>query len=426
MKKLVVLATLLFAQPIFACQFNTTFDPPRPTDRDDIEISISGRCGDACVPHDPTFHISGDRITINFQSHPGCILVPTEWGERVRVGRLLAGTYEIVMRFEDDTAAIRTLVVETAPFTVAPTFGPAGTNVVIRGLDLGVCTKMPCIPPVYFGGIVVAGREVGDTIIATAPPRAPGLYDIAVEDYSKKLHTLRNAYRYTVSRTGPEADFERVMFPLNYDGPGAHGAEWRTRITVRNDAPVETWTEPTLKDPFLSPGERATFPTEPRDGGAFLYIPRRLEPHLVYASHIFDASRMQSTIGTEMPVVRAEDTAHEIELLNVRVGEGYRALLRIYDFDATPLRDVNVIISRAEPPVIFRQVRLSPGIVCLVPPCRQPGPTFAALDLSAIPEVQSESGVDVTITALTNDARLWAFVSVTNNETQQVTLWTPQ
>jgi hypothetical protein len=278
---------------------------------------------------------------------------------------------------------------------------------------------------VYFGGIVVAGRELGDTIIAAAPPRAPGLYDIAVQDYSKKLHTLRNAYRYT-ERNGADADFERVMFPLNYDGPGAHGAEWRTRITVRNDAPVETWTEPSLKAPFLSPGERATFPTEARDGGAFLYVPRGLEPDLVYASHIFDASRMQSTIGTEMPVVRAEDTSHEIKLLNVRVGEGYRSLLRIYDFDATPMRDVNVVIARAEPPVVFRRVTLGPGIVCLVPPCRQPAPTFATLDLSAIPELQGETAVDVTISALANDARLWAFVSVTNNETQQVTLWTPQ
>jgi len=63
---------------------------------------------------------------------------------------------------------------------------------------------------------------------------------------------------------------------------------------------------------------------------------------------------------------------------------------------------------------------------CTAPPCTMYRAPFAAVDLASIPGIGDDGDVDITISAETHDARLWAFVTVSNNETQRVTLFTPQ
>jgi hypothetical protein len=68
--------------------------------------------------------------------------------------------------------------------------------------------------------------------------------------------------------------------------------------------------------------------------------------------------------------------------------------------------------------------------VCPIAPCVSDRPAFRDFDLESIPILRSgnfPSGVDVTITTgVRGNGRLWAFVSVTNNDTQHVTVYTPQ
>ena len=51
---------------------------------------------------------------------------------------------------------------------------------------------------------------------------------------------------------------------------------------------------------------------------------------------------------------------------------------------------------------------------------------YAQLSLGSLPEMQGRDRIRIEVTPLTSGLRLWAFVSVTNNETQHVTVVAPQ
>ncbi|HEX2059796.1 MAG TPA: hypothetical protein VHK90_03570, partial [Thermoanaerobaculia bacterium] len=119
---------------------------------------------------------------------------------------------------------------------------------------------------------------------------------------------------------------------------------------------------------------------------------------LAYSAHIAGAD--------EVPVVRAGDTSWEIELPHIEIADGSRARLRVYDFDGRD-REVEVEVTRDDGTVRHWPVTLQGG--------------FAAVDLAPDARV-----LDVRVVSPLRDARLWAFVSVTHNETQRVTLYTPQ
>jgi hypothetical protein len=228
-----------------------------------------------------------------------------------------------------------------------------------------------------------------------------------------------------------------VLFPVNFVGSGAHGSEWITDIRMRNDAPVDIETVPTfwfdqdspvlpLPVPFIPAGARASFPGERRDGGAFLFVPLGLDAPLAFSAHIVDQSRSTTDLGAEMPLVRAEDTAHTIRLLEVPVEDRYRARLRVYDYDSVNGRRVIVLMRSAGAIITSRELTLTGVPVCVTTPCLPGRPAFGVLDLDQIPELRGHDVVDVTVASRTREARIWAFVSVTNNETQAVTLYSPQ
>ncbi len=169
-------------------------------------------------------------------------------------------------------------------------------------------------------------------------------------------------------------------------------------------------------------------PEETRDGGMFLYVPRGAEGYLAYSSHIVDRSRSTTDRGAEVPVVRAKDTAAVLHLPHVPVDPLFRARLRIYDFDAIDGRWVRVTARADDGTVHTLDTRLSAdNIACIsLLPCLQPWPAFASIDISSIGSLRQKRVADLRVESLERDGRLWAFVSVTNNDTQRVTLHTPQ
>ncbi|MEA2462785.1 MAG: hypothetical protein QOJ98_532, partial [Acidobacteriota bacterium] len=226
------------------------------------------------------------------------------------------------------------------------------------------------------------------------------------------------------------------LFPLTFAGPGAHGSQWRSENIIRNDAAVEVATVPLIWDGYSVPevilltpipvGQRAAMPEEPEDGGLYLYVPRGLEKWLTYSSHIVDRSRSQSDRGSELPVVRAEDTSAEIRLPDIPLRPLFRAHLRVYDFDTETPRNIRIVVTKEDGTNVFISRRIFSTFECVNPPCFNPRPPYATIDLSAIPELADAGEVDISVRSETNDARLWAFVSVSNNNTQHVTMYTPQ
>lgn len=423
---LAVLSLFLF---VTAASADIVFDPPQVRENEVFDILVRGASPTSPPPGAPYLRVAPGQITIDLMRGKGILLTPSWWGERVRVDGMPAGTYRVVVRTVYETLEETTLVVLPKPFSVAPAFGVRGTQVLVEGVR--GCEVDSCTPVVRFGGREAEAVDVtgtGDLEVVT--PSVVGEVDVTVTIGAGTL-TLPAGYFGMTSGDHPGlARMEKVLLPLNFRGEGAQGADWRTETVVRNDAPIRVPTEPLFSFSDLAgatplpPGVHVPFPQERVEGGVYLFVPRGLERFLTYKSHILDRSRSATDRGTELPVVRVEDTSSVIRLMDVPLRSLFRARLRIYDFDTVAGREVNILVTNQE----GLAVRLS--AVTQLPSCvldcqtyRSP---FVALDLSAIPQLANAGDVDITLRAATNDARLWAFVSVSNNETQRVTLYMPQ
>ncbi len=414
-------------------------DPPVVYENEPFDIVIGGLFP---AQEPPKPHISGSGAVRIIELPPfvGGPIVNVPWGERLRIDGLLPGTYTFRARALGEIQQSIQVVVHPKPFTLSPRFGVFSDEVVLEDFPNHICTGTPCAPvEVLFGStparnIRFEQRDGGMPAIVAEVPEGSGVVDVHLTMPSGR-YTLPAAFRF--SEKGLEGDYERVLFPINFAAPGAHGADWRTKIQIRNDAPVRVPTEPLFYVGLLfpdlpalmtiEPGGRGPFYTGNRDGGAFLHVARGLEKSLTYSSHIFDRSRGENDRGAEVPVVRADDTASEIRILDVPLTALFRSHLRVYSFDDVPEQQVvDMIVHLPDGTEMTGAVVLPAAPVCVNPPCLPLAPSFHGVDLSAIDRLKDAGKVDITLRAPTRDRRIWGFVSVASNETQRVTIYTPQ
>lgn len=435
-------AFLLFVAPhafaSTACGVESVVVHPEPLYSDEAgQVWVRGGC--ASGPHPPALIVDYDGFDIDaiIDSDGSGPLVPVSWGDRFQLPQLRAGRYTIRFINENEVVETHQFDVLERPFNVTPSFGSRGKEVIITGLPLFDCVGACSPTRVFFGSVeaTIANVEIAGGMVVIVPQNATS-GDIRVQFGDNTSVLFEDAFRF--SNDAPD-QWDRVLFPVNFTGRGAHASDWHTDIVVRNDAPVTVDTRPLFgPDPAsptlpvalpLAPGVKGNFPEEPRDGGAFLYVPRGLESSFTYASHAVDRSRSATDLGTEMPVVRAEDTGKAIRFLELPVDSRYRAKMRVYDFDGTNQHSVLVTIRKpgSNDVLAYRDLALTGAPTCAgVDPCFPDRPSFAYLDLEQLPQLRGVDVVDVWLSARRNDARLWAFVSITNNETQSVTLYTPQ
>ena len=438
MKK-VLLLLLLVTLPAAAdhgdCRITEAIVEPSPAwYGEEIDVRLRGECAQGAPPHSPRISVNGSAVFIDLSYRGGGVLVPSRWGERIHLGKLLPGTYQLVIRGGGEEWYRHTLVVNARPFEVVPMVGRAGDRVMIRGLHDIDCSVVGC-DAVRFGGVPATPAGSDGSFAVVVPPHAPGLIDVTVRLGDGTTLTLPNGFRYG---DPDEHDYERVLFPINYRGAGANGSVWDTEIAVLNTTPVPLRVEPLLAErpfspgvpvplPLLPAGGRGFLPSQNRDGGAFLYVPRGAEQYLAYTAHIINATAGGHTRGAEVPVVRASDTSSVIHLPYVPLEASSRATLRIYDFDAVPGRQVRGVARTENGAEIgFTATLRAQRISCPTTPCLQPTPGFVAIDLSNFQPFRNAGTIDLTIFGTERDARLWAFISVTENETQNVMLYTPQ
>jgi hypothetical protein len=436
-RRLFLLLLCIAATPSFACDVEKlVFDRPRAFSDERVEAIVTGFCPSAAVPFRPIVRLDGTAVTIDLTAGGEGIIARTPWGERVRLPRLFPGQYSVVVRIAGQEAARKMLVVHDRPFRVTPHYGYAFQEILIEGVPVdAVCPLENCgLLGVFFGDVAAVVEDIGDQRIVAKPPPGNGRVDVRVELRSGATFTFPGGFSYDL--TDEETDFDRVLVPVNFAGPGAHGAQWETDVRLRNDGPVGVDVVPNLVpgppptlsvDTLVRPGVRVPFVQGWGDGGVILFATPGLEKQLTYVSHIVDRSRSTTDLGAEMPLVRAEDTANTIRLLHVPVEQRYRARLRIYDYDLANGRPVTVVIHDPEGGMLsFRQLTLTGYNAWLPLPSFSEHPAFAALDLDQLPELRGHDRVDITIASRTAEGRIWAFVSVANNETQAVTLYTPQ
>lgn len=415
------LVLLLSTVPLFAdsgCSIDTIeVDPPQAFQGEQIDVRVTGGCASGGRPPAPVVRFEGNTIILDFSLSSSGPLVPFGWSDRVRLGTLNPGAYTIIARNDGVEEKRASVVVEPRPFRVEPMSGAPGSRVLITGAPLPICQdNQPCTQRVLFGGAPaeLVGHGPYGELIVVVPPLGAGSVDVTLITPGRPTLTIPNGFRYT-----PEErlrDYTRVMFPLTYSGGGAHGSQWHSEVVIRNESLVQLRTMPEITE--IAARESAVFPPVPRDGGSFFYIARGLESRVSFSSHIFDRSLLTETLGTEVPVVRAEDTSFELFIPNVPLDSTrYRVMLRVYDFDGGA-PSLFIIGNRPAPAgPIFGGGQLRRG--------SELEPGFAALDLTADRNWPKSGVIDLHIIA-DRGHRLWAMVSVTNNETQQVTLYTPQ
>lgn len=437
MKRLLIASALLLLCPAlaFAQEFEQPidfirFDPATVRENEPFEILIGGLWPSGVRPSGPKVTIEDDRILIKMGASTEGPLAVEKWGERIRLGGLPAGNYrvEVDVTAESDNTF---LTIAPKPFTLLPSYTLAGEDVLIEGVPLRSCTgPLICGPVrVFFGSNEATNvRLPGDGTILVRVPAGSGRVDVRVRNGDGTESVLPDSFTYTTVNGDP-SQFDRVLIPMTFAGPGAHGSLWRSETIIRNDSRVTIDVEPLLPDntSSIAAGARARMRELPLDVGGYLYVSRDADKWLTYSSHIADRSRSAIDRGSELPIVRAEDTSADIRLLDIPLRPLYRAKLRIYDFDSVRPHFVTIDIVKEDGTRVQVERQL-PGNVLgpCAGPCFPHHPAYATVDLSSIPELANAGDVDISVRAETNDARLWAFVSVSNNQTQHVTMYTPQ
>jgi hypothetical protein len=152
----------------------------------------------------------------------------------------------------------------------------------------------------------------------------------------------------------------------------------------------------------------------PRDGAAGLQFSLRVR----------DLTRQAEALGTEIPIVRERDLrSGAVYFPDIPTDARYRVKLRIYSLQ-TARAPVEVRFHRMTAP--FTQAGST--LVDLSAATRDT-PAYAEVDLEQIfPKLgaQGPFRVEVRPQASSPLPSYWAFISITNNQTQHVTVVTPQ
>lgn len=247
------------------------------------------------------------------------------------------------------------------------------------------------------------------------------------------------------AETLDRADFEAVLVPIGLPHgvliPGSHGSLWATELWVRNssDTPIMfAHGVPWCPSPFCGPGmpieirplqtERPYIRSGRQDSGmsGLFFVERSRSDDLFFSLRIRDVTRNAESAGTMIPIVREREFfGQRFELLNVPLAFG-RINLRIYEaFASRSEVRVDLLPMNGEEPLASRVVTL-------------PKPTSddwefpffpseaVVLDLAAWIDGRPD-GLEAMRIRIEpqGEGRFWAFASITNDVTQQVTIVAP-
>lgn len=250
----------------------------------------------------------------------------------------------------------------------------------------------------------------------------------------------------------PHPDLAAALLPIALNDrivPGAFGSQWATRFGVANSGPDELLFEAPIDGWFdgvgspmvlrIDPGQSASagtwferFYNPAGHPGVMLFYSPEHEATIHFSLRVQDMSRQALTWGTEIPVVREHEfRTGRLSLPQIPLDARFRPMLRIYDVDrhggSVAIRffdEDGVLLAEESVELIVPEgYQRGDGLLYYdywYPAWAQVGdfvarhPQLAGNDRVRI-EVEPQAGV-----------RFWAFVSVTNNETQHVTLITPQ
>ena len=390
-----------------------------------------------CIYDGHTVTRAGNVIKVHLLE-PQCGGIPLgiDRVDSVRVPELLPpGQYriEVTMGDLDSIQAAGDFIVrnggpkpfEVHPFAV-PVHGSDALRVRLHGNNVR-CNAADCsdVTVRVDGQIVRPLKRASDGAIwFTAPPHAKGLADVTVQRQDFVEISPGALYYFSEPHLSV---FERVLFPVIFSTGGAQGSRWVSEASLLNPRPWFVMNFNTLQREIdcvtypcgerIAPGQFDRY----RDGfprGGVLLVPRPEAPDFSFGLRVRDTSRQAEGLGTQIPVVRDSEMYHGtiIPLLDVPVDPRYRVKVRIYTVDPVIFTNQHGVLSVRG----AASSRLVP--FTLTRSGDDPDePYYAEVDLAA---GAANERVNLYVRAPL-DATAWAFATVTNNETQQVTIVTP-
>lgn len=234
----------------------------------------------------------------------------------------------------------------------------------------------------------------------------------------------------------------RIVLPLPIgELPGQHGSQWRTELAIRNTGPEEVKllnsnsecrvtcpigefriapnttlilspaNSPTYSEPQILRVAPGTTPTSPAEWLRFQF-------------RAHDVSRRTDNWGVEIPVLRPSAFIgnESVHLLNIPADARYRHLIRVYAVDATAPVRVRLIARATATGALLKDATIE---LAAAPEFEERW-TPAYAPLSDVISPTEASAFDIELRAVDQVTPIWAFASVTNNETQHVSVVTPQ
>lgn len=414
--------------------------PPGPTSVTPIELRLFVAC--QVETHHITRRGFGLRVHITRGAEICDPPIPTAY--TVPLGTLGVGEYtvEVTLDTEDNVVDTTSFVVrngvpteaEVHPFAVPAQ--PFGARVRLAIPNATLCAETCAGVTVNVGGIPLSGASLEKTadgaIWFTAPPHAPGLVDVIVTTPLTTFTLPGALYFFDLTAPPNLSVFERILFPVLFGTTGALGSEWISEAAISNPKP---WTIENYNrvDPLqcidypcterLHPGFFLSFRGQGYPRGVALLSPRAEAENLAFSLRVRDTAKQAEGFGTEVPVVREADmfTNSELTLLDVPVDPSYRTKLRMYAFDTGPHDAIVSLLRPAGSPRLVQSLVVPVTRSCVEPACAWT-PWYAEVDL---PAGNAGERVNVYVSIGGTDTPSWAFASVTNNTTQQVTIVTP-
>lgn len=234
-------------------------------------------------------------------------------------------------------------------------------------------------------------------------------------------------------------NYERILLPIDLvlpTSPSAFGSIWDTRVVLHNasDTPVEI--SHGIPRCQVCPGtggiveiparttQRRRKDIDNANAGSLWYIARGRRVDVTISSRLLELTRAGDQ-GVDLPVIFEEDffRGGTRRIIDVPATPSARRLLRVYEVDANEGSRFSVRIIH-EQTLAERSFVMTAG--------RTGGPEFAPFGFPYFPAYaqlpfdgpETTGTYRIEITPENPNARWWALVSITDNETQRVTLAT--
>jgi hypothetical protein len=264
----------------------------------------------------------------------------------------------------------------------------------------------------------------------------------------KAVFTLALGILHVTVSGEPLPEYTRFLMPVYVNNtPGAYGSRWQSETWVRYSGietmrmapiPYDCAFECTLLGPVEPnwPSLRLHHLTAYPESAILVHVEKEHASEVTFDTRIRDLSRAGRSAGTQIPVIR-EDlmSTGPLYLLNIPMEPTFRHTLRVYALPDVEMPEVEVRYFRQPNPggpgldlniYLLRVQRLT---LRIPPPMGtwNIAPAVAEVgNIETFPELSGESTIWVEIVPLTPGLRAWGLISVTNNETQQVTIISPQ